>query len=85
VVTPRTSRKAQVFGLAMVFILSATSLAVGISSLQTKGVAFAHCRVTGCGTNLALTVGSAIIALGSLVGLLGVCLRRDDKNHPHKD
>ena len=81
----KTSRKAQIFALAFVFILSATSLAVGISSLESKGVAFTSCRVTGCRTNLALTVGSGIIALVSLFGLLGVCLGHDDDYNPYKD
>jgi len=81
----KTSRKTQIFALAIMFILSATSLAVGISSLETKGVAFTSCRVSGCRTNLALTVGSGIIALVTLLGLVGACLGSDEDYNPYKD
>ena len=81
----KTSRAAQIFALALIFILSAGSTAVGIASLEIKGVAFTSCRVSGCHTNLALAVGSGIIAAVSLIGLIGVCLGRDDDYNPYND
>ena len=81
----KTSRKAQVFALGIMFVTSATSLALGISSLEAKGVAFTSCRVSGCRTNLALTVLSGIVAFISLLGLLAVCLGGSDDSNPYKD
>jgi hypothetical protein len=74
----RESRKAKIFVRAILFVLMATTFAFGISSLETKGVAFTSCRVSGCRTSLAITVGSGIFAILSLLALVGACLARDD-------
>jgi hypothetical protein len=81
----KTTRKAQIFGLIILFIFSVTGLAIGIPSLETKGVAFISCRTSGCRTNLALTVGCGITALVSALGLLGACLRRRDDDKAYGD
>jgi hypothetical protein len=74
----KSLRPVKIIVLATIFILSATTAAVAISSLETKGAAFASCRVTGCHTNLELAVISGIIAVVSFLALVGMCLGGGD-------